>query len=176
MRFVRTKIDAVWIAEIEPMRDARGLFARVWCEFDFLQHGIATRISQCSLAWTQNAGTVRGLHFQRPPHWEEKVVRCVRGAAYVVAVDLRVGSPTHRSWVGVELTAENRRAIVVGQGCAQGYQTLSDDTELLYQMSQPYVQTSADGYRYDDPAFHVQWPLAVTIVSEKDQTWEPYTW
>lgn len=176
MRFVPTKIDAVWITEIDPRRDARGLFARIWCEHEFLEPGIATNISQCSLAWTQCAGTVRGLHFQQHPHWEEKVVRCVRGAAFVVAVDLRVESPTHRAWVGIELTAENRRAMVVGQGCAQGYQTLTDDTELLYQMSKPYCQPTAAGFRFDDPAFQIQWPLAATIVSERDRTWEPYQW
>lgn len=176
MIFFPTRMDAVWILEPEPKSDMRGSFTRAWCADEFAQHGIPMQIVQSSLAWTKQAGTIRGLHFQNHPHWEQKVVRCVRGAAYVVAVDLRPNSPTHRQWTGVELTADNRRAIFVDVGCAQGYQTLVDDTELLYQMSTPFEPTAAAGYRYDDPAFSIEWPLPMSVLSQKDESWEPYSW
>jgi len=176
MRFVPTKIDIVWLAEATPHCDERGLFARAWCAEEFAQIGVATSAAQTSLAWSRSAGTLRGLHYQQHPYWEEKVVRCVRGSAYVVAVDLRPDSPTHCQWTAIELSADNRRALVVGKGCAQGYQTLQDDTELLYQMSQPYVPAASQGWRFNDPAFRIDWPLPISVLSDRDAEWEAYRW
>jgi dTDP-4-dehydrorhamnose 3,5-epimerase len=174
MKFQTTKISGVAVIDLEPLADERGFFARSWCAHEFAAQGLTTTIAQTSLAYTAQVGTVRGLHYQASPHAEEKLVRCVRGAAYVVVADLRRESPTHREWIGVELSAENRRMLYVPRHCAQGYQTLVNDTELLYQMSEFYVPESARGVAYDDPAFGIVWPLPVSLISPKDQSWKLY--
>ena len=174
MKFQTTKIPGVAVIDLEPLADERGFFARSWCAHEFAAQGLTTNVAQTSLAFTAQAGTVRGLHYQASPHAEEKLVRCVRGAAYVVVADLRPESPTHREWIGVELSAENRRMLYVPRHCAQGYQTLVNDTELLYQMSEFYVPESARGVAYDDPAFGIIWPLPVSMISPKDQSWKLY--
>lgn len=174
MLFRPTKIAGVWVVEITPQRDDRGFFARVWCQREFAEEGLEMSSVQCSLAYSQQAGTLRGLHFQREPHAERKLVRCIRGAAFVVAVDLRPESTTRREWVGVELSAENRRALFVDRGFAQGYQTLMADTEMLYQMSVPFVPESAAGFAHDDPSFGINWPQAVSVISAKDRDWPRY--
>ncbi|HVX62099.1 MAG TPA: dTDP-4-dehydrorhamnose 3,5-epimerase [Pirellulales bacterium] len=174
MKFQPTEIAGAWLVEIEPIEDERGFFARAWCQKEFDAHGIEPSLAQANLAFTRRRGTLRGLHFQAVPWQEAKFVRCVRGAAYVVAVDLRSDSPTYMSWAGVELTADNRRALYVPTGCAQGYQTLRDDTEMFYQMSQCYVPGMARGVRYDDPAFNIEWPLTPTVISEADRNWPAY--
>lgn len=175
MKFTPTLIDCVTIIDIEPHRDSRGMFARAWCQREFAQQGIDWQFVQMNFAFSLQSGTLRGLHFQEGTDWEAKLVRCTRGGAYVVAVDLRRSSPTHCRWVGVELTADNHRMLLVGKGCAQGYQTLVDNTEMLYQMSTFYAPQSARGYRYDDQAFAIEWPLPVSVLSTADERWSPYS-
>lgn len=174
MKFQSTKIPGVVVIDIERLGDERGFFARSWCAQEFAAQGLTTTMAQSSVAYTAHAATVRGLHYQASPHAEEKLVRCVRGAAYVVVADIRPDSPTHRQWLGVELSADNHRMLYVPRLCAQGYQTLVDDTELLYQMSEFYVPESARGVAYDDPAFGIHWPLPVSVISPKDQSWQRY--
>jgi dTDP-4-dehydrorhamnose 3,5-epimerase len=172
--FTATEIEGVCLIDVEPIVDDRGFFARAWCRDEFAARGLFGEIAQASIAFTAARGTLRGLHCQLPPHEETKLVRCTRGAAFVVAVDLRPDSPTHARWVGAELTMENRRMLYVPKGCAQGYQTLVDDTEMLYQMSVSYKPEAAGGVRYDDPAFSIPWPLEVRMLSSKDRAWPMY--
>ena len=174
MHFTATEIAGAWLIDVERSTDERGFFARVWCQREFAAHGYGQPPVQASIAYSERRGTLRGLHYQRAPHQEAKLVRATRGAAYVVAVDLRHTSPSYRRWIGVELSAENRRSIYVPPGCAQGYQTLTDDTEMLYQMSEFYEPSSARGVRYDDPGFAIRWPLDVTLISDKDRHWPTY--
>ncbi|HUY31674.1 MAG TPA: dTDP-4-dehydrorhamnose 3,5-epimerase family protein [Pirellulales bacterium] len=174
MRFSEAKLEGSYLIDIEPLADERGFFARAWCQRELAARGLVATLAQASLAFTHRRGTLRGLHYQAPPCEEAKFVRCVRGVAYVVALDLRPTSPTYLRWEGVELTADNRRALYVPPGCAQGYQTLADDTELLYQMSQCYAPAAARGVRYDDPAFGIEWPLDIAVISKADGSWAPY--
>ncbi len=148
------------VVEAEPIEDERGHFARTFSSEEFAARGLDARVGQCSTSFNARAGTLRGLHYQAAPHGEAKLVRCTRGAIYDVAVDLRSDSPTYRDWVGVELTADNARALFVPDGCAHGFQSLVDATEVLYQISTPYVQAAARGVRWNDPAFGVEWPAA----------------
>ncbi|MCE9544626.1 MAG: dTDP-4-dehydrorhamnose 3,5-epimerase family protein [Planctomycetia bacterium] len=174
MIFHELPVAGAYLIDVERLTDDRGFFARAWCGREFAAQGLVAELAQASLAYTHKKGTLRGVHFQAAPHAEAKVVRCVRGAAYVVALDLRLESPTYLRSSGVELTAENRRAIYVPLGCAQGYQTLVDDTELLYQMSVAYVPGAGRGVRYDDAAFGIQWPLPVSVISQADRSWPDY--
>ncbi|MCA9132985.1 MAG: dTDP-4-dehydrorhamnose 3,5-epimerase family protein [Planctomycetales bacterium] len=174
MLFTATEINGIWLVDLERRQDDRGFFARAWCAREFNELGLVASLSQLNLAYTRHRGTIRGLHFQRPPHAETKLVRCLRGAAWVVAVDTRRDSPTHQQYLGVELTQENRRLLYVPAGLAQGYQTLVDDTELLYHMSTHYVPEAAAGYRFDDPAFAIHWPQPRTLLSPRDRSWPDY--
>jgi dTDP-4-dehydrorhamnose 3,5-epimerase len=176
MIFQPTQLPGVWVVDIEPHMDERGFFARGWCQREFAAQGLDPACVQTNLAYSKKRGTLRGLHYQTAPDGEVKLVRCTRGAAYVVAVDLRADQCTHRNWVAVELSQDNRRMLYVGLGFAQGYQTLADDTEMLYQMSAFYAPESASGVRYNDPAFEIQWPLANPVMSEKDRNWPDYCW
>lgn len=160
------------IIDIEPRGDERGFLARVFCEREFAEHELPTRFVQASTIHSPLRNTLRGLHFQTAPHAEDKLVRCTRGAVWVVMVDLRPQSPSHLGWQGVELTAENRRSLLVPAGFAQGYQTLVDDCEVLYQMTHEYVPAAAGGVRWDDPAFGIAWPPAEErLISERDLAW-----
>jgi dTDP-4-dehydrorhamnose 3,5-epimerase len=173
--FTPTSLQDALIIDVERHGDERGYLARTFCEQEFAGHGLVTRFVQASTIFSPSRGTLRGLHFQRPPHGEVKLVRCTRGAARVTIVDLRPQSPSHRQWLGVELTPENGRLLYVPIGFAQGYQTLLDDTEVAYQMSHEYVPESAGGVRWDDPAFAIQWPAApARIISERDRSWPDY--
>ncbi len=175
MLFTRTDIEGVVVVGLEPFGDERGSFARIWCEEELAEHGLTAHLSQCSLSRNTHAGTLRGLHFQRAPHEEAKLVRCVRGAIFDVALDLRPGSPTHRRWFGVELSAENGLALFVPEGCAHGFQTLTDDSEVLYLISHPYTADAASGVRWDDPAFAIAWPDApARTLSDRDRDWPDY--
>ena len=176
MRFSETKLAGAFIIHIEPNVDERGFFARNWCRQEFVAHGLNAEISQCNIGVSKHKGTLRGLHFQLPPHSEAKLVRCSRGALYDVVVDIRPHSPTHRQWIAVELTPENLTMVYAPEGCAQGYQTLTDDTEICYQTSAFYAPQAARGVRYNDPAFAIEWPLEVTMLSEADRSWPAYTW
>ena len=171
MIFTPTEIDGAYVIDIERLADSRGFFARAWCQQEFAQHGLVADLSQANIAWSDKRGTLRGLHYQAAPHEEAKLVRCTQGAAYVVAADIRAGSPTLGRWIGVEITAENRRMLYVPPGCAQGYQTLADNSELFYQMSTAYVPGMARGVRYDDPYFKIRWPLEVSVISAADESW-----
>jgi dTDP-4-dehydrorhamnose 3,5-epimerase len=171
MRFLPTAIDDVWIVEPEPRADHRGLFARVWCDDEFAAHGLETRFVQANTAFSERKGTLRGMHLQTGDAAEVKLVRCTQGTVYDVALDLRPSSRTYRSWVGVELSAENRRMLYIPKGCAHGYQTLEPATELWYGTSYTYAPALATGVRFDDPAFGITWPEPVSAISDQDSNW-----
>lgn len=171
MLFHPTAISGVWIVEPEPRLDARGLFARVWCDEEFAARGLATRLLQANTAFSHRKGTLRGLHYQQAPAAEAKLVRCTQGALFDVALDLRPGSATYRHWVGVELTAANRRMLYIPEGCAHGYQTLTDNAELWYGTTHAYAPALASGVRFDDPAFNITWPEPVSVISDADAAW-----
>jgi dTDP-4-dehydrorhamnose 3,5-epimerase len=174
--FTPAPLADAFIIDVERHGDERGYLARTFCEDEFEAHGLVTRFVQASTIFSPLRGTLRGLHFQRPPHSEVKLVRCTRGAARVTIVDLRPPSPTHRRWIGVVLTPENGRLLYVPIGFAQGYQTLADDTEVAYQMSHEYVPEAAAGVRWDDPAFGIEWPPATArIISERDRAWPDHS-
>jgi dTDP-4-dehydrorhamnose 3,5-epimerase len=169
-----TSITDAHVIEIEPSFDERGFFARTWCRRELAEHGLCVEIAQESISSNRKKGTLRGLHFQTPPHDEVKVVRCIRGAIFDVIVDLRPRSATYLRWQGFELTAENHRALYVPNGCAHGFQTLTDGTEVHYQISSFHAPDAAAGYRFDDPAFAIVWPLPVTVISERDLRWPSF--
>jgi dTDP-4-dehydrorhamnose 3,5-epimerase len=171
VRFAPTTVDGAYVVDVEPHSDERGSLSRAFSVEEFTEHGLDPTIVQMNLNHSHRAGTLRGLHFQRPPHSETKFVRCVRGAVFDVAADLRPASPSYGSWVGVELTADNRRALLVPAGCAHGFQTLVDDTELLYSVSSGYAPDHEGGVHHADPFFEIEWPLEVTSLSEKDRAW-----
>lgn len=168
MRFTQTALPGVVVIDIERREDERGFFARSWCREELQAHGLNPRLVQCSVSLTRRRGMVRGLHYQVTPHEEAKVVRCGRGAIYDVVLDLRGSGPTFGQWVAVELRAEDYRMVYVPEGCAHGFQTLEDETEVVYQMSESYHPESARGIRWNDPAFHMSWPLELTTISAKD--------
>jgi dTDP-4-dehydrorhamnose 3,5-epimerase len=175
MRFVATKLADAYVVELERREDERGFFARVWCRDEFAGHGLVPDLAQCSISRNDRAGTLRGLHFQTAPHEEAKLVRCTRGTIFDVIVDLRPDSPTHAEWIGVELDAAEGTALYVPKGFAHGFQTLVDETEVLYMISDPYVPEAASGVRWDDPAFGIEWPPAdVRVISERDRSWPDY--
>jgi dTDP-4-dehydrorhamnose 3,5-epimerase len=174
MRFEATELEGAWLIGLEPANDQRGFFARTFCTREFAERGLETTFVQHSTSFSATSGTIRGMHFQREPAAEVKVVSCVRGAIYDVIVDLRKRSPTYRRWQGFGLSAENRRRLYIPAGYAHGFQTLSDDAEVEYLISEFYAPQSASGVRYDDPAFAIEWPLPVTSISEKDQSWADY--
>lgn len=172
MLFKETKLEGVFVVEPELIIDERGFFACSWSPEEFEKQGLNPRLIQCNISFNNKQGTVRGLHFQEKPHEEAKLVRCTRGAMFDVAVDLRRDSPTCLQWVAVDLTADNRRMFYIPEGFAHGYQTLSDDTEVFYQMSESYHPESARGLRWDDPVIGIEWPRKVTVISERDRAFE----
>lgn len=174
MIFTELDLPGAYVIDLEPHRDERGFFARTWCRREFWDHGLETRIAQCNLSYNRRRGTLRGMHYQAPPHGEAKLVRCVRGALLDVIVDLRPESDTYGSHEAVELSAENRRALYVPRGFAHGFQALEDDTEILYQMSEFHAPEHARGYRYDDPAFGIEWPVEPPVVKDRDLEWPAF--
>jgi dTDP-4-dehydrorhamnose 3,5-epimerase len=173
--FNETELKGAFVIDLEPIEDERGFFARAWCRREFTEHGLSTDIAQANMSFNKRKGTLRGMHFQKSPHAEDKLVRCTRGAIFDVAVDLRPDSPTRSRWVGVELTSENRRMLYVPKGFAHGFQTLEDDTEIFYLVSEFYTPEAEGGARWDDPAFGIEWPLgAPAEISDKDRTWPDY--
>lgn len=171
MKFVETALPGAYIIEMEPLRDERGFFARSFCREEFAAHGLNPDLVQCSVSFNDKRGTLRGMHWQAKPHEEAKLVRCTMGAIHDVILDLRPDSPAFRRWVAVELTAENRRALYIPEGCAHGFQTLADNTEVFYQMSEFYHPECARGVRWDDPAFGIEWPVADPIISARDRAY-----
>lgn len=169
MKFSETPLAGAWIVDVEPHTDERGFFARTWCRREFEEHGIDADFVQASLSYNRVAGTLRGMHFQRPPHAETKLVRCVRGAIYDVIVDLRRESGSYGRWTGLELSANNRRGLLVPKGFAHGFITLDDNTEVLYQISAYYTPGSGTGLRHDDRQLGIEWPVPVKVIDDKDR-------
>jgi dTDP-4-dehydrorhamnose 3,5-epimerase len=175
MIFRETELSGVFVIDLEPREDERGFFARAWCQKEFEANGLSSRLVQCNLSFNHRKGTLRGLHYQEEPFAEVKLVRCTRGAIYDVIVDLRRNSATYRQWIGVELSADNRRMLYVPEGFAHGYQTLEDETETFYQVSEFYSPGAERGVRWNDPAFHISWPDVETrIMSDKDASWPDF--
>ncbi|MBL6078173.1 dTDP-4-dehydrorhamnose 3,5-epimerase [Belnapia sp. T18] len=173
MIFHKTTLQDAWLIDIEPRGDERGIFARTMCREEFAAHGMAQDFVQQNMSTSATAGTLRGMHFQRAPHTEAKLVRCIRGAILDVIVDLRSGSPSYLRHEAFELTAENRRQLYVPPGFAHSFQTLADDSEVSYLVSAAYAPQAEGGLRYDDPMLGIEWPLPITAISDKDAKW-PY--
>ena len=169
MKFTATPVQGAVVIDLEPRQDERGFFARTWCAQEFRERGLTPVISQCSVSFNRRRGTLRGMHFQTAPDEEAKVVRCTAGAIFDVVLDLRRDSPSFRRWFGLDLTAANRRMLYVPEGCAHGFQTLAEDTEVFYQISRPHNPAAEAGVRWNDPAFGIAWPLPPSAVSPKDQ-------
>lgn len=171
MVFQSTPLPDVYLIEPEPHADSRGHFARLWCLDELRAYGIDHNFVQANLSVNERRGTLRGLHRQRAPHGEAKLIHCSKGALFDVVVDTRPSSPTYLTWFGAELSAENRRAMYVPVGCTHGYLSLTDGSEAHYVVSHPYVPGVEAGIRYDDPCLDIQWPIPVEVVSEKDRSW-----
>jgi dTDP-4-dehydrorhamnose 3,5-epimerase len=176
MRFEESPLPGVWVIELDPLSDERGWFARSFDIDEFTARGLDMNVVQCNASFTPRRGTLRGLHYQAEPHGESKLVRCVRGAIFDVAVDLRADSPARCRWHGVELSGENRLAYYIPAGLAHGFQTLTDDCEVLYQMGHRYVPEAARGVRFDDRAFGIEWPASQRerIIAEKDRAYPDF--
>ena len=171
MLFTQTKLKGAFIIDLEPRQDRRGFFARTFCAKEFEAHGLKPAVAQCNLSFNHKKGTLRGMHYQIPPAAETKLIRCTQGAIYDVIVDMRPESPTYLQHIGVELTAENRRALYVPEMFAHGYQALSDGAEVIYQVGEFYTPGYERGMRYNDPALKIDWPLPVSEISQKDAAW-----
>lgn len=174
MVFKEMKLRGAYVIELEPLEDERGFFARTWCRREFEERGLNPGIVQCSISFNREGGTLRGMHYQVTPYEEAKLVRCTRGAIYDVIIDLRPDSPTFKEHVGVDLTAQNGKLLYVPEGSAHGFQTLEDETEVFYQISQFYMPDYARGVRWDDPAFGIPWPLEVRVISERDRSFPDF--
>jgi dTDP-4-dehydrorhamnose 3,5-epimerase len=174
MTFCEVKLPGVHEIRIEPKPDERGFFARCWCREEFESNGLTAAIVQCSISLNVRKGTLRGLHYQAPPHAETKIVRCTRGSIYDVVVDLRPGSPMFKEWIALVLSAEKRNMLFVPEGCAHGFLALEDNTEVFYQVSEFYSPESARGVRWDDQAFQIVWPSAPEVISERDRTYPDF--
>jgi len=168
MIFKETKLKGAYIIELEPLEDERGFFARSFCQRGFIRHGLNPLVVQCNFSYNKRRGTLRGMHYQIAPYEEAKLVSCVRGAIYDVIIDLRLDSSTYCQWFAIELYAENYKMLYVPEGFAHGFQTLEDNTMVFYQMSEFYRPEYARGVRWDDPAFDLEWPIHVKIVSDRD--------
>ncbi|SKA36280.1 dTDP-4-dehydrorhamnose 3,5-epimerase [Enhydrobacter aerosaccus] len=168
MIFTKTKLEGVWVIDLDRHEDERGFFARSYCAEEFAQHGLPAHFVQCNISFNKARGTLRGLHFQDDPHPEGKLVRCVQGAIFDVAVDLRPHSQTYLTWVGYQLSADNGRALFIDEGFAHGFQTLEKNTAVFYQMTECFYGNLARGLRWNDPALGIQWPLTDPVISERD--------
>ncbi len=172
MKFSKTSLNDATLIALETRGDDRGYFARTFCMQEFSDAGLETVFVQANHSHNAAKGTLRGMHYQKPPHGEVKLVRCVKGAIHDVIVDLREGSPTRGKWEGFDLDAETGRMLYVPAGFAHGFQTLTDDTDVVYQVSHPYTPEAEAGLRWDDPAFGIAWPLSVSTISDKDAAWD----
>ena len=169
MIFTETKLKGAYLVELAKLEDERGFFARAWCQHEFAAQGLTSSLVQCNVSFNKKRGTVRGMHYQLPPYAETKLVRCTRGAIYDAIIDLRPGSTTFLQWLGIELTAENYRMLYVPVGFAHGFQTLVDNSEVFYQMSEFYAPDAGRGVRWNDPLFNLRWPRPVSVISDRDQ-------
>lgn len=174
MRFTPGSVSGVWVIDLDPVDDHRGFFARAWCETEFGDAGLKASWRQSNIQHSPIVGTLRGIHYQREPHAEVKLVRCTSGAVFDVSIDLRPKSPTYRQWFGVELRSDSRNAVWVPEGCAHGYVTLEPGAEVFYLTSNEYVPSAVGAIRHDDPAFGVRWPVAVTLVPPGYEEWPFY--
>ena len=174
MKFVETGLSGAWLIEPDLISDERGFFARTYCANEFASKGLKADSVQSNISYNKMRGTLRGMHFQRQPNAEAKLVRCTAGVIYDVIIDLRRGSQTFAKWAAFELTAQDRNALYVPEGFAHGFQTLADDTEVLYQMFNFFAPESAGGVRWDDPAFQIKWPLNISIMSGKDRDYPAF--
>jgi dTDP-4-dehydrorhamnose 3,5-epimerase len=172
--FTETAIGGAFVIEPERLEDQRGFFARTWCAREFEAHGLETRLVQCNISFNKRKGTLRGMHYQIPPAAESKLVRCTAGAIFDAIIDLRPGSPSFARHIAVVLSAENRAMLYVPAGVAHGFQTLADDTEVFYQMSEFHAPGLARGVRWDDPAFGIRWPDDTRIIAERDRTYPDF--
>ncbi len=169
MIFTETKLKGAFILEVKKIEDERGFFGRSWCKKELEDHGLNANVVQANVSYNKVKGTLRGMHFQKPPYQETKLVRCTRGAIYDVIIDLRPDSPTYRQYIGVELTEDNYRMLFVPGDFAHGFITLQDKTEVTYQVTQYYTPGAEGGIRWNDPAFNIRWPIEPVVVSGKDQ-------
>ena len=175
MIFRETELQGAFVIELEKKLDSRGFFARSWCQQEFKAHELDTRLVQCNISFNAKAGTLRGMHYQLAPYNEVKLVRCTRGSIYDVIIDLRPDSKTYKHHFGITLSADNYKMLYIPKGIAHGFQTLSDNTEIFYQMSEFYHPEYATGVRWDDPAFGIAWPSGTErIIAEKDQSWPDF--
>ncbi|MCA9741050.1 MAG: dTDP-4-dehydrorhamnose 3,5-epimerase [Deferribacteres bacterium] len=171
MIFTETELQGAYAIELQMRNDERGFFARSWCRNEFEAHGLNARLVQCNISYNKKKGTLRGMHLQVSPHAEAKLVRCTHGAIYDVIIDLRPESTTFLKWIAVELSEKNRKMLYVPEYFAHGFITLCDDTEVFYSMGEFYAPQAAYGVRWDDPLFHISWPEAVTVISERDRSY-----
>ena len=174
MIFIHTRLPGATLIELEKREDSRGHFARIYCEQEFRANGLPARVAQTNRSTTRRRGTLRGMHYQRSPHAEDKLVRCEQGRIWDCIVDLRPDSPTYCQWLGVELSEANGRMLLVPKGFAHGFVTLSDDVAVSYQVSEFYTPGAERGIRYDDPAIGIEWPCPIVSLSEKDAAWPGY--
>lgn len=174
MRFQRTCFHGAWLIHAEAANDERGYFTRTFCAREFADLRLETRYLQHSRSYSRTRGTIRGMHFQRAPHAEVKVVSCLKGAIWDVIIDLRPQSPTFCCWHGFELSADNQNQIYIPKDFAHGFQTLTDDAVVAYLISEFYAPAASTGVRFDDPAFGIEWPLPVAVISEKDKAWPDF--
>jgi dTDP-4-dehydrorhamnose 3,5-epimerase len=174
MKFTELEIAGAYLVELEPIADERGFFARAFCSREFEEHGLKFNIVQTNDSFNYRKGTLRGLHYQRPPLLEAKLLRCISGAVYDVIADVRTDSPTFMKWTGVKLEASSRRMVLCPGGCAHGYQAIEDRSEVLYHVTHEYVRGAETGIRFDDPAFGISWPISTAIVSAKDRSWPDF--
>ncbi|MCI0547652.1 MAG: dTDP-4-dehydrorhamnose 3,5-epimerase [Candidatus Rokubacteria bacterium] len=174
MIFTETAIGGAFVIEPERLEDQRGFFARTWCAREFEAHGLEARLVQCSISFNKRKGTLRGMHYQIPPAAESKLVRCTAGAIFDAIIDLRPGSPSFARHIAVVLSAENRAMLYIPAGVAHGFQTLADDTEIFYQMSEFHAPEQARGVRWDDTAFGIRWPEDTRIIAERDRTYPDF--
>jgi len=174
MFFETTNLKDAFVIDLEIRSDDRGGFARTFCAKEFEEHGLKPMVAQCNMSFNYKKGTLRGMHYQLSPAAETKLVRCTRGAIYDVIIDIRPDSPTYMQHFGIELTADNRKALYVPEMFAHGYQALTDDAEVVYQVGEFYSPGYEQGLRYDDPTFGIEWPIPVTVISGKDAKWPPF--
>jgi dTDP-4-dehydrorhamnose 3,5-epimerase len=174
MLFRELTLQGVFEVTMKPNVDARGFFARSWCEKEFAQQGLNPKLAQCNVSFNTRKGTLRGMHYQAAPFGEAKLVRCTAGAIYDVVVDMRPQSPTFKQWSAVILSSENRAMLYIPEGVAHGFLTLADNTEIFYQMSEFYHPKLSRGVRWNDPTFQIEWPDPVVVISERDQTYPDF--
>ena len=175
MKFTETPVQGAFILDVDRIIDERGYFGRLWCAKELRDQGLNTRIEQTNIGFSPQAGTLRGLHYQTEPHGEVKMTRCTRGAVFAVVLDIRLDSPTFRNWHGVELNPHNASKLYVPKGCATGYLTLEDDSEIYYSTSKFYAPEAATGVRFDDPFFAIEWPREVKVISDNDKSWPDFS-